>query len=394
MVNKKVALVVVFFVFLFSSTISYSYFKNQKGDNFFLSPIEYKPPTFNGGYNKLNQSSKEIDNEPKTEACPLNGALYSKTQKEKWEKRRPLGIMVENHTEARPQSGLSFADVVYEVVAEGGITRFLAIYYCQDAAPVGPVRSARIYFIKLLQEYGQYPLYAHVGGANTPGPADALGEIVKLGWVSYNDLNQFSVPFPYFWRDYERLPNRATEHTVYTSTIKLWQYAKDKRKLTNVDENGVLWNKNFTPWLFKDDEKAGNRGDINKVSFVFWNSFASDFKVDWIYNKEKNSYERNNGGKPHVDKNTGKVLTAKNVIIVFAKESPANDGYPGGHLLYKLIGSGNGLLFQDGKSLKISWQKYDEESRMKFYDEYGKEVNLVRGPIWIEILPLGNEVSY
>jgi len=110
--------------------------------------------------------------------------------------------------------------------------------------------------------------------------------------------------------------------------------------------------------------------------------------------KKKNSYERNNGGKPHVDKNTGKVLTAKNVIIVFAKESPANDGYPGGHLLYKLIGSGNGLLFQDGKSLKISWQKDDEEIRMKFYDEYGKEVNLVRGPIWIEILPLGNEVSY
>jgi len=394
MLNKKIALVVAFFVFLLSSTISYSYFKNQKDDNFFLSPIKYTPPTFNGGNNQPNQSSVVADNEPKTEACPLNGVLYSKAQKARWESRRPLGIMIENHTDARPQSGLSFADIVYEAVAEGGITRFLAIYYCQDAVPVGPVRSARIYFIKLLQEYGQYPLYAHVGGANTPGPADALGEIVDLGWVSYNDLNQFSVPFPYFWRDYERLPNRAIEHTVYTSTIKLWQYAKDKRKLTNVDEDGVLWNKNFTPWLFKDDEEKVKRGDVSKISFGFWDSFASDFKVDWIYNKEKNSYERNNGGKPHLDKNTGKVLTAKNVVIVFAKESPANDGYPGGHILYKVIGSGNGILFQDGKVVKISWQKDDEESRMRFYDQNGKEVELVRGTIWVEILPVGNEVSY
>jgi len=393
MINKKIALGIIFFVFLISTTVSYSYFKNQKEGDFFLSPIKYNPPSFNDTTNNLSQSLAS-DNQPKTEECPLNGALYSKTQREKWEKRRPLGIMVENHVDARPQSGLSFADVVYEVVAEGGITRFLAIYYCQDASPVGPVRSARIYFIKLLQEYGNYPLYAHVGGANTPGPADALGEIVKLGWVSYNDLNQFSVPFPYFWRDYERLPNRATEHTVYTTTPKLWQYAKEKRKLTNVDENGELWNKNFTSWNFKEDEKRENRGSVSKINFGFWQSFASDYQVEWLYNKEKNHYERNNGGKPHLDKNTNKVITAKNVIVVFAKESPANDGYPGGHLLYQLVGSGKGLLFQDGKSFKISWIKKDEESRMKFYDQNGKEVFLVRGSIWIEILPIGNVVNY
>jgi len=394
MLNKKFALVVIFLFFLFSSTISYSYFKSQKRASSFLSPIEYKPSIFNEKNNQLDQSLLTVDNQPKTEVCPLNGALYSKTRRELWEKRRPLGITVENHTEARPQSGLSFADIVYEAVAEGGITRFLAIYYCQDAVPVGPVRSARIYFIKLLQEYGQYPLYAHVGGANNPGPADALGEIVKLGWASYNDLNQFSVPFPYFWRDYERLPNRATEHTMYTSTIKLWQYARDKRKLTNVDERGISWNKNFIPWSFKDDEEKEKRGSISKISFGFWDSSFSDYQVTWFYNKEKNLYERNNGGKPHLDKNTGKVLTAKNVIIVFAKESPVNDGYPGGHILYKITGSGNGLLFQDGRVIKITWQKNNEESRMIFFDSMGKKVDLVRGPIWIEILPIGNKVSY
>jgi len=394
MFNKKITWILTFLVFLISATISYSYFKNQNSNNFFLSPINQSQSILNEENNQYNPSSVVVDNEPKTEECPLNGVLYSKSQREKWEKRRPLGIMIENHTESRPQSGLSFADIVYEVVAEGGITRFLAIYYCQDANPVGPVRSARIYFIKILQEYGQYPLYAHVGGANTPGPADALGEIVNLGWASYNDLNQFSVPFPYFWRDYERLPNRATEHTVYTSTIKLWQYAKEKRKLTNVDEKGVLWSKDFISWNFKDDEEKNKRGDNSKISFTFWDSFSSDYKVTWAYNKEKNLYERNNGGKPHLDKNTDKVITAKNVIIVFAKESPANDGYPGGHLLYKLIGSGDGIVFQDGKAIKISWRKDNEETRMKFFEKNGKEINFVRGPIWIEILPIGNEVSY
>ena len=92
------------------------------------------------------------DSLPKTEKCPLTNQLFSKQQREWWEKHRPLGVMIENHEEARPQSGLSSADIVYEAVAEGGITRFLAVFYCQDAGVVGPVRSARTYFIDFISE--------------------------------------------------------------------------------------------------------------------------------------------------------------------------------------------------------------------------------------------------
>jgi len=207
-------------------------------------------------------------------------------------------------------------------------------------------------------------------------------------------MNQFSVPFPYFWRDYERLPNRATEHTVYSSTGKLWQYAKEKRKLTNVDEEGVSWDKNYQSWKFQDDEKLENRGNVSKIDFGFWDNLASDFSVVWNYDKKTNSYSRVNGGQPHLDKNTGKQLTSKNVMIVFAKESPANDGYEGGHILYKVVGSGDSFIFQNGKIIKGSWQKKDEESQIKFFDESGKEVSIVRGNIWIEILPIGNKVNY
>jgi hypothetical protein len=394
MVDKKLAVILLFFSFLLSTYTSFSYFKGQ--GRIMISPLVSQP-----GYsldkttnNDNNGKSNQLTNEQKTEECPLNGEMLTIAQKKKWQQRRPLGVMIENHLDARPQSGLQSADVIYEAVAEGGITRFLAIFYCKDASYIGPVRSARIYFIKILQGYGDFPLYAHVGGANTPGPADALGYLKQNGWVSYNDLNQFSVPFPYFWRDYERLKGRATEHTVYSSTAKLWQYAKEKRRLTNVDEEGNAWDKNFIPWKFKDDAAISQRGNINKIDFGFWNIGASDYSVQWVYVKERNTYLRFNGGKPHLDKNTGKQLETKNVVILLAKESPANDGYEGGHILYQLTGEGEALIFQDGQVISGSWMRKNNNELIRFFDDKRKEVSLVRGQVFVEILPSGNKVTY
>ncbi len=393
MINKKIAYLVLSLFFLLSTYTSYSYFQNQPEG--LISPISFNyKPVMNNQNNNQNGNSNSLPNEPLTEECPINGEMLTKTQKEKWEKRRPLGVMIENHKDARPQSGLQSADVIYEAVAEGGITRFLAIFYCKDAKYIGPIRSARIYFIKILEGYGNYPLYAHVGGANTPGPADALGYIKKLTWASYNDLNQFSVPFPYFWRDYERLPNRATEHTVYSSTAKLWQYAKEKRGLSNVDEDQIPWDKDFKPWIFKDDEPTEKRGNTTKIDFGFWNSFASDYAVTWNYVKGRNSYLRTNGGELHLDKNTNKPIEVKNVVIIFAKESPANDGYPGGHILYQLTGQGEALVFQDGKVIEGYWSRKKDEELLRFYNENNQEIPLVRGLTFIEILPVGNKVNY
>lgn len=389
MVNKKVAFILAVVIFALSGFISYSLFSGSTQGGILLPLAKYAIPKSNG-----NGASVSPD-EPKTEECPINGELLTKAQKAKWETRRPLGVMIENHKDARPQSGLSSADVIYEAVAEGGITRFLAVFYCKDAQYIGPVRSARIYFIRMLEEYGNNPLYAHVGGANTPGPANALGYINELDWGLYNDMNQFAVPFPYYWRDYERLPNRVTEHTVYSSTSKLWQYAKEKRGLTNVDDKKVPWDKSFTKWKFKDDAVSADRGTVAKIDFGFWDSFASDFTVIWSYDKVRNTYKRTNGGSPHMDKNTGKALETKNVAVIFAKESPANDGYEGGHILYKVTGTGDALIFQDGKAIKATWSKFDEETRIKFTDSItGKEIPMVRGQVFVEILPIGNKVTY
>ncbi|KXK09822.1 MAG: putative lipoprotein YerB precursor [Microgenomates bacterium OLB23] len=303
-----------------------------------------------------------------------------------------MGVMIENHLESRPQSGLSSADTIYEFVAEGGITRFLTIFYCKDARYVGPVRSARVYFIDMIRGYGNNPLYVHVGGANHPGKADALGMISKLKWAGYNDMNQFSVPFPVFARDYERLPGVATEHTMYSSTQKLWKYAAEKRKLTEEDEDGVKWNEDFTPWKFKDG-KAAAAPTATKISYDFWQGRA-DYSVSWAYDSATNTYKRSQNGKPHEDKNNKKQLYAYNVVVASLVESPANDGYPGGHLLYKTLGSGKALIFQNGEVIEGTWKKPKEEDMMRFYDEKGKEIELVRGLTWVSAIPQGNEVAY
>lgn len=371
-------------MFLLSSTASYLYF--SKGSES-ANTSNYKAPT-------TTADGTSIADENGTEVCPTNGKYYSAAQKQKWEGRRILGVMVENSVDARPQSGLNNADVIYEIVAEGGITRFLNIFYCNDSKILGPVRSARIYFLALIRGYGENPLYAHVGGANHPGPADALGTINEIGWGGYNDLDQFNTPFPNYYRNYDRLPGVATEHTMYTDTEKLWKFAKEKRKLSNVDEDGKAWNAKWKPWKFKDEASLDKRGNVSKINYGFWsNNLGSDFTVQWDYNKTENSYKRSNGGEPHIDKNTGEQLEAKNVIIVKANESPANDGYLGGHLLYDIIGKGDAIIFNNGQEIKGTWKKADEEDMMRFYDAAGKELELVRGKIWISVLPLENKVT-
>lgn len=357
--------------------------------------------------NVTTTAGPTVPAEPLTEECPINGAMYGKSAKAKWEKRRPLAVVIENHKESRPQSGISAADVVYEGVSEGGVTRTLSIFYCEDAEPIGPVRSARVHFVNLLREWGQFPLFAHVGGANcneetgsgcgNGAPADAWsknGLIAKLGWKVYNDLDQFSIPFPQYYRDYERLPGVATEHTVYASTKKLWDYAAKNRKLTNVDEDGVAWNEEWKPWKFVDEAPMGKRGKVASIEYDFYDTNVAEYGVRWAYDATTNEYSRFNGGKPHTDLNTNSQLTAHNVFVITAPEFAANDDYPGGHVVYDLTGSGDFYGFQNGEVIEGTWEKEDLDSKMVFLDGDGVEVEVVRGNVWISLLPKGNEVTF
>jgi hypothetical protein len=379
MPKKTISIILVAIIYLIATGISYSFFSTKENTRSQPSPSMQSQNTGND-----YQAIDFDQNKQKTESCPLNGALYSKEQKSWWEKHRPLGVMIENHQDARPQSGIANSDVTYEAVAEGGITRTLNIYYCQDAGIIGPVRSARTYFLDFTSEYGDHPLYAHVGGANTPGPANALGQISDYGWTNYNDLSQFSIGFPTFWRDQNRQGHDvATEHTMYSTTGKLWTFAQEKRKLTDTNENGEKWNTNFIKYKFKDgDPKA----DSQTIHIEFWNDPA--YFVDWKFDKQSNKYVRNNGGKPHIDRNTNKQLTASNIVVLFMNEKHADDGYENNsHLLYGTKGEGKALIFQNGTEIKGTWKKASRTARTLIYDQSGQEIEFNRGKIWFEILP-------
>lgn len=373
-------------LYFLSAGASYLIFSQTIAKNIMSAPVPV-PVVGNNGQVAFDQSL------PRTQECPINGVKYSKQQEAWWQKYRPLGVMIENHEESRPQSGLSGADIIYEAVAEGGITRFLSIFYCQDAGQLGPVRSARTYYIDFLSEYGDFPLYAHVGGANQPGPADALSQLDSYGWTGYNDLNQFSIGFPTFWRDYDRLGRTvATEHTMYSSVSKLLTYAANTRKLTDVNEEEEVWDEKFVQYKFSDDAKVSQRGSSQSIHLAFWDN--PQYAVDWAYDPKTNEYKRSNGGKPHTDLNNKKQLSAKNVVILLMKESNANDGYENNaHLLYQTKGSGKAIVLMNGKRTDATWKKANRTARTIITDSSGKEIEFNRGLIWFEIFASDGEFS-
>ncbi|PIR80311.1 MAG: hypothetical protein COU25_00805 [Candidatus Levybacteria bacterium CG10_big_fil_rev_8_21_14_0_10_35_13] len=383
--NKLVIILSAFALYFLSAGFSYFIFSKGLAGGLTDSPIP--APTLSNGQVTFDESL------PKTQECPLNGVKYSKQQENWWQKHRPLGVMIENHEESRPQSGLSGADVIYEAVAEGGITRFLAVYYCQEGGILGPVRSARTYFLDFISEYGNYPLYAHVGGANQSGPADAISQISDYGWSSYNDLNQFSISAPTFLRDEDRIGHPvATEHTMYSSAGKLWGFAQKQRELTNVDKKNNSWDEDFVSYKFSEDISASERPASQSVHLEFWNN--KNYYVDWTYDPKTNLYKRNNGGSTHTDLNNKKQLTAKNVVVLLMRESNANDGYENNiHLLYQTKGTGKAIVFKDGERVDATWKKTNRTARTILTDAKGNEIKFNRGLIWFEIMATDSTIT-
>lgn len=281
---------------------------------------------------------------------------------------RPLGVMVNNYVDARPQSGLIYADVVYEIVAEGGITRFLAFFLNETPEKIGPVRSVRDYYLTLVKELGD-AMIMHIGWS--PQALEAIET-----WP-VRSLGRGGAPF---WRDNPR--NVATEHTAYI----------DGTVMREVGDNlGWDGTREFDSWLFKDaPDMYSTRESATKLEIDFW--FEGDYSAIFDYDAQTNSYLRSMGydsdGNPiaHSDQETGEQISVKNVIVQFVPESPV-EGDDKNRLSYQLVGSGTGYVFLDGKVLEVTWSKEDRDGRTKFYDLDGNEIKFNRGKFWVSIVP-------
>lgn len=308
-------------------------------------------------------------NETKIEekvASKLDGLSYNKDIAN----RHPIAIIVENHTESRPHIGLNKASIIYEAEAEGGITRFLAIYGPNDADKVGPVRSARTYFLDWTLEYDAF--FAHCGGN-----MDALDLIPQIG---IKDLDQFTYGTQAYWREAE---NKAIEHTMYTDTNKLRDISKNNGWDVSTSD--------FESLKFKKDIELDKRPDSYIVNIDFSNP---SFYVSWIYEKESNQYLRKMGGEEHIDRITKETLKAKNIIIQEVSRRITTTRINETGWIMDTVGSGSAFVVLDGKKIDATWKKISRNERTKFYDPEGKEIELNKGVTWYEIVPSLSDASF
>ena len=280
--------------------------------------------------------------------------------------RKIVAVVVENHPGARPQSGLDKASIVYETIAEGGITRFLAFYQENEAAEIGPVRSARTYFVDWALEYDA--LFAHVGGN-----VDALDEIGPLG---VQDINQF-FNANYFWRD----NSRYAPHNVYTTTDKLRAAGAGKYPATS----------DFKDLDFKSDAPLAERPQTASLTVHF---SGYEYDPTYTYDRNTNTWLRSLAGAPFKDKVTGAQIAPKNVAVEFTSFSYGFTRYNESTTHIGTVGSGRALFYIDGQQVEGTWEKADRKSQTVFKDLAGNEIKFDPGQTWIEVIPDGNTVDF
>ncbi|HVX47949.1 MAG TPA: DUF3048 domain-containing protein [Candidatus Saccharimonadales bacterium] len=280
-------------------------------------------------------------------------------------KRTVTGVMIENSEQARPQAGLGQAGVVFEAIAEAGITRFLALY--QDTAPnnVGPIRSARPYFIRwnLAFDAG----YAHVGGS-----PEALSDINN--W-NVRDLNQ-----AYNGNYYHRVGSRPAPHNVYTSIAELNKLEVAKGYETS----------HFTGFVRKAKAWRPKNQPITAGQINFAISQAA-YDVHYNFDPKTDSYARKEGGVAHIDSNTNKQIKPVVVIAMVIPYALESDGY---HSAYSNLGSGQAFIFQDGKVINATWAKSSNQSQLTFKDAKGKPIQLNPGQTWLTAVASASQVTY
>ncbi|MBN1374432.1 DUF3048 domain-containing protein [Candidatus Dojkabacteria bacterium] len=303
--------------------------------------------------------------DPKTMENPINGIFMSVKEYEKMTETPPIAVMIENHPDARPQTGLIYADIVFETLAEGGITRFMPIYWSHMPEYVGPVRSTRLYYIHWLLPFDA--IYAHIGGAVTDSPnTNAMGALFtyNVKTVGFSDI---------YWRD----SKRASPHNAYVNTEDMISAAKTL---------GYSMESNFTNPPFKTDATYTNRGETS-CYVIPWKNFTSGMDVEFKYDKDSNSYKRYLAGQPHVDAITGSQISVKTVIIEETTFTQSFD-YEG-HLILGTTGQGNATIYIDGKKIDATWSKSNVNDRTKYYVRgTNEEVVFNRGQIWVMILPI------
>ena len=291
---------------------------------------------------------------------------HEERDNEEQKNKKIFAVMLDNHDDARPQAQISKADIIYEYRVEGEFTRYMALFQSNFPENVGPVRSARPYFVQTAKEYNA--IYAHWGGSEA-----GLAEVRSRNVV---DLDGIALEGIVFHRNKD--VGKRAPHNGYISLPELENYLVEK----GVDVNDNTASLNFY------DKKANIEGlDVGEITL----NFNKNYKTNFIYDEATGKYKYIRQGQPVIDEATGQEFSTDNLVVLFQKGVVAG---PKGTLKMANIGKGTGLLLQKGKLAPITWEKENEDAEtiLKYPDE--TEVKFCPGRTFFSIVDEEKDAVY
>lgn len=303
---------------------------------------------------------------------PLTGEEVDPTMLD----RRPLAVKISNAPAiVRPQAGLSFADVIFEHYAEGGLTRFTAIFLSKDCEKIGSIRSGRLIDLEIPAMFKSMFAYSGAsGGVNQEiKESDIFDRVISPDFGHHNAFKR--VP----------APGKAYEHTLFSDTETLWQ-TTDLREL-----NG---RQDLQGWVFSIEPPP----DGTPATFIKIPYELQYVTTEYEYDAAQGVYLRSVLGEPHTDELTDTQLTASNVIVLFAHhtETPIlEDTHGGGHrsIQIQLWGEGPAKIFRDGQEYELTWNRPARHDLIIFLDDEGNSFPLKPGNSWIQLVPLDFQIE-
>jgi len=280
---------------------------------------------------------------------------------------RPIAVMIDNHSDAWPQAGLQKAYMIYEIVVEGGETRLMALFKGAEVEKIGPVRSARHYFIDYAMENDA--IYAHFGQSPQAGS--------DLKKFNINNISGIAEDGTTFWR----VRDKYAPHNAVTSTEKLLKSAKNKGYKTTSSEESIL--------NYVTDEVSLEEGQ-GAISVTIPHSTLQTVK--YVYDEENKVYERFARKKEQKDWDSGETITTKNIIITFCDNYTLSDSENKGRQGIRNIGTFDGYYITNGKAIKIKCIKNARTEKTIYQDLNGNEIEVNDGNTFVNICPTAAKV--
>ena len=281
---------------------------------------------------------------------------------------RPIAVMIDNVGDARPQAGLNDAYMVYEIIVEGKLTRLMALFKDVDLDKIGPVRSSRHYFLDYALENDA--IYVHYGWS-----PKAKSDISSLDVDNINGINESSNSF---WR----VRDKSAPHNVVTSTEKILKIAQRKGYSTTSEEESVL---NYVT------EEVELTDGIPAIKITL--PYSSSYKVSYNYDEQTKRYTRSYNKTTQKDWETGELVTTKNIIVTFARNSALNDGSGKDRQDLSNIGTLDGYYITNGKAIEIKCYKASRKAQTVYKDLEGNEIEVNDGNTFVQIVPMGADVT-